>query len=298
MILRLDPRLPLVWRSPTSIQLGIDPPVVVLDDVTELDERMLSALAVGVSDSGLAMIAGKRDDDREALLAALGPALSTAPAAPLAATVAVHGTESLVTAIASMLSHSGVDVVLGPDAAALAETSPDLAIVAGTFVLPPDLHALWLRRDVPHVPVVLGDAGAVVGPVVEPGSGPCLLCLELHRRDRDTAWPAIATQLLGRRSRAESSVLVAEAAAAACRLALDRIRAGAGAAASLRIDAATGRRETRAWERHPECGCRGIAHLLGREAGAPAPDEVSPARPGTGWASAARSAPAAGRMTS
>lgn len=293
MILRLDPRLPLVWRTPTSIQLGIEPPVVVLDDVTELDERMLAALAVGVSDSGLAMIAGKRDDDREALLAALGPALATAPVTPLSATVAVHGTESVVAAVASMLSHTGIDVVTGPDAAALAEVSPDLAIVAGTFVLPPDLHGLWLRRDVPHVPVVIGDAGAVVGPVVEPGSGPCLLCLELHRRDRDAAWPAIATQLLGRRSRAESPVLVTEAAAAACRLALDRIRTGASAPASLRIDAATGRREARTWERHPECGCRGIAHLLGRDA-----PEVSPARPGNGWASAARSAPAAGRMTS
>ena len=292
MILRLDPRLPLVWRTPASVQLGIDPVVVVLDGVTELDERMLAALVVGVSDSGLAMIAGARTAERDALLAALGPALSTAPLAPLTATVAVHGAESLVSAIATTLAQSGIDVVTGPDAASLAEQHPALAIIAAHYVLPPDLHGVWLRRDVPHLPVVLGDAGMTVGPLIEPGSGPCLLCLELHRRDLDPAWPAIAAQLLGRRSRAESPVVVMEGAAAASRLALERLTAGAGAAASLRIDAATGRREVRTWLRHPDCGCSGIAHLLGRET------EVSPAQPGTDWASAARRAPAAGLKTS
>jgi bacteriocin biosynthesis cyclodehydratase domain-containing protein len=298
MILRLDPRLPLVWRSPSSVQLGIDPVVVVLDDVTGTDERMLAALVVGVSDSGLAMIAGTHTAERDSLLAALEPALLTTRAAPVTATVAVHGSEALVATIASTLAHSGIDVVTGPDAASLAEQRPALAIVAGHYVLPPELHALWLRRDVPHLPVVMGDAGVVVGPVIEPGSGPCLLCLELHRRDLDAAWPAVATQLLGRRSRAETPVLVMEGAAAACRIALERLASGASAAASLRIDAATGRREVRAWQPHPECGCRGIAHLLGREQpGAPEP-AASPARPGTGWASAARRAPAAGRLTS
>lgn len=293
MILRLDPRLPLVWRSPSSVQLGVDPVVVVLDDVTERDERMLAALVVGVSDSGLAMIAGGHLDELDTLLAALGPALASAPTRPSSATVAVHGSDSLVSAIASTLAHSGIDVVTGPDATALAEQSPALAIVAAHHVLPPEAHTLWLRRDVPHLPVVLGDASVTVGPVVEPGAGPCLVCLELHRRDRDPAWPAIATQLLGRHSRAESPVLVMEGAAAACRMVLERIGAGPAGAASVRIDAASGRREVRAWQPHPECGCRGIAHLLGREAGA-----ATPALPGTDWASAARTAPAAGLRTS
>ncbi|CAN5237722.1 hypothetical protein BH09ACT5_BH09ACT5_19810 [soil metagenome] len=290
MILRLDPRLPLVWRTPASVQLGVDPVVVVIDDVTETDERMLSALSVGVSETGLAMIAGCGPEERDALLEALGPAVLRVPLTPVTATVAVHGSEALASSIASTLAHSGIDVVTGPDAAALAERRPALAIIAAQYVLPPELHALWLRRDVPHLPVVMGDAAVTVGPVIEPGDGPCLLCLELHRRDLDGAWPAIAAQLLGRRSRAETPVLVMEGAAAASRLALERLAAGAGAAASLRIYAATGRREVRNWQAHPECGCRGIAHLMGRE--------VSPARPGSGWASAARTAPAGVRRTS
>lgn len=292
MILRLDPRLPLLWRTPTSIQLGVDPVVVILDDVTELDERMLAALAVGVSASGLAMIAKGHDDERHALLTALGSALRAAPTAPVSATVAVHGSDELAAVVASALARSGLDVVTGPDPSSLAEHSPALAIVAAHHVLAPEVHGLWLRRDIPHLPVVLGDAGVTVGPVVEPGAGPCLLCLELHRRDADPAWPAVATQLLGRRSRAESAVLVMEGAAAASRLALERLSSGTSNATSLRIDAVTGRREVRSWLAHPECGCRGIAHLLGRD------EPVSPALPGSGWASAARSAPAAGLPTS
>jgi bacteriocin biosynthesis cyclodehydratase domain-containing protein len=289
MILRLDPRLPLVWRAPTSIQLGIDPVVVVLDDVTEADERMIAALAVGVSSTGLAMVARATPAERDALLAALSPALWAVPT-PRTAPVAVHGSDALVAAIASALANSGVDVLTGPDAAALAEHHPTLAILAAHYVFPPELHGLWLRRDIPHLPVLLGDGGVVVGPVIEPGTGPCLLCLELHRRDTDEAWPAIATQLLGRHSPAETPVLVMEGAAAASRVALERLGAGPGAATSLRIDAATGRRDLRAWQHHPECGCRGIAELL-------AP-ELSPVRPGSDWASAARHARAGALRTS
>ncbi|MGL4340787.1 MAG: TOMM precursor leader peptide-binding protein, partial [Rhodoglobus sp.] len=122
------------------------------------------------------------------------------------------------------------------------------------------LHALWLRRDVPHLPVVLSDTSAMIGPLVEPGSGPCLLCLELHRRDADDAWPAIATQLLGRRRQVKSAMLAGEAAIAAARMAIAQLGgpAAVGAAHSLRIDAATGVRRRREWQEHPLCGCRGI----------------------------------------
>ena len=250
---------------------------------------MLAALAVGVSSTGLAMVARATLAERDALLAALSAALPPAPM-PRPATVAVHGSEALVAAIASALANSGVEVVTGPDPAALAEHSPTLAILAAHYVFPPELHSVWLRRDVPHVPVLLGDVGVVVGPVIEPGTGPCLLCLELHRRDSDEAWPAIATQLLGRQSAAESPVLVMEGAAAASRLALERLGAGPGAATSVRIDAATGRRDVRTWQPHPGCGCSGIAELL--------EPELSPTRPGTDWANAARRARAGVLRTS
>ena len=285
MILRLDPLLPLVWRSPVSVQLGIDPPVVVLDNVTETQERLLAALLVGVSEPGATMIAHGRLAERDDLLARLKPALESLQHASPVATVAISGDSQLVTTIAEALASSSVRVLTAARAAELADSGADLAIIAAHYVLAPELHSIWLRRDVPHLPVVLSDTGVVVGPMIEPGAGPCLLCLELHRRDADPAWPALATQLLGRSSRAGSPALVLEAAAAVCRAVLDRLSSDAGAASSTRIDAATGQRESREWHPHSECGCRGIDRLLDRE-------PVSPGRPGTGWADAARRAPA------
>ncbi len=284
MVLKLDPRYPLVWRTPTAVQIGVDPSLVVLERVSNLQERMLAALVVGVSEPGLTMIADGATGDRDALLAALAPVLVGADGAAIVPTVAVSGSDELVTAITTALRGSGLSVVPAQGGGELADIRPDLAVVADHFVLPPDMHAFWLRRDVPHLPVVIGDAAVTVGPFVEPGDGPCLLCLELHRRDADGSWPAIAAQLLGRRSRAESAVLLAETAAIVGRAVLVRLAGGPGEPVSTRVDAVSGSRSQQRWRTHPECGCRGVDALL-------SPDPISPGQPGTGWADAARRAP-------
>ncbi|MDF1479547.1 hypothetical protein PYV02_10680 [Leifsonia sp. H3M29-4] len=277
MVLRLDPRFPVVWRTPSSVQLGVDPPVAIVEALTETQERMLAALAVGVSESGLAMLARGHDDERASLIAAIAPALEAPTDEPRVPTVAITG--PLAEAIVPVLAASGVQVLVGADAGALRDARPDLAIATAHYVLEPELHAFWLRRDVPHLPIVLGDTGATVGPMIEPGTGPCLLCLELHRRDADPAWPAIASQLLGRRSGAESAVLLAELSGMAARAVLARLADGPGPAHSVRLDAATGARRARRWAVHPECGCRGL-------------DALSPGRPESGSAGDRRLEPA------
>src|SRR3954462_11769222 len=57
MVLALDPRIPRVWRTPHSIQFGVDEPALVLDGVSAADERMLVALAAGVTVEGLPPVA-------------------------------------------------------------------------------------------------------------------------------------------------------------------------------------------------------------------------------------------------
>lgn len=258
MILRLDPRWPLVWRTPTSVQLGVDPPVVVLDPVTELEERLLAALAVGVSESGLSMIARGHDGVRASLLERIAPALEPREAAPIAPAIAIVGVRPFGAELEALLLTRGVRVIApaGPE-------RPDLAVVVSHHVIPPDQQAYWLRRDVPHLPVVFTDRAVHVGPVVEPGAGPCLLCLELHHRDADPAWPAIASQLLGRVGTSESALTGREAAVVAARLILTRVSSGPATQHTVvRIDAETGARETTAVEAHPDCGCRGIAGLV------------------------------------
>jgi bacteriocin biosynthesis cyclodehydratase domain-containing protein len=293
MTLRLDPRFPLVWRTPTSVQLGIDPPIVRLNDVTEGQERLLAALALGVTAPGLTMIAAGKLEERDELLAAVEPVLDDSPA-NLSVTVAVSGSGAFADALARILAASGVRVHRSVNPADVAETRPDLAVLAGHFVLPPESHGLWLRRDVPHLPVVFSDTGVVIGPFVEPGTGPCLLCLELAHRDADQAWPAIASQLLGKRGSAETAVLAHEAAGLAARWVLERAREGTpsitGPSIAVRLDAATGRRTQRLARQHPECGCRGISHLLDPEQLSVAPSGPQYRR-GNDWADAELPAP-------
>jgi len=303
VILKLDPRWPVAWRTPTSVQLGIDPPLFILEDVTETHERVLAALEVGVSEAGLGIVSRGRVAEAQELLDIIDAALlpPTPDREPLL--VAISGADPTVMEIARALGGSNVHTVVGERAEDLIDQGADLAVVVGHYVLAPSLHAVWLRRDVPHLAVVFSDTGVQIGPVVEPGTGACLRCLELHRRDTDPAWPAVATQLLGRGGSAQPALLVMECAAAVARVVLGRLRDDSGASApgeasgSLRIDAETGARTTRDWTAHPECGCLGIAALIDR----PALEDKRRAirgRRGSGWADAARRAPKPDPLTS
>ena len=273
MVLRIDPRYPLVWRSPSSLQLGVASPVVVLHEVSVADELMLSALLAGVSRPGLEMIARGRGVDgaaASALLEAVAPALQRAQQ-PRSHTVTLVGAGLTANRIAATLADEGVRVNVAHDAEAAASAGGDLAIAVGHYVLAPDLHGLWLRRDVPHLPVVLSDTSTTVGPIVEPGTGPCLYCLQRYRTDADPAWPALSAQLWGRRSVVETALVAGEVAAVACRAALARLDVGHAASvhSSTEISVRSGESTTRLWTAHPECGCTGVSAAVRRESGSP-----------------------------
>ena len=294
MILRLDPRLPVVWRSPMSVQIGFDPPRVRLDDVSPTTERLIAALVAGVTRPGLTMIAGRDTLECDALLEALRPALLGAPdetrqaGLPVAVpTTVVAGSGPTAIALVGALAGGGSRVLRSGDPAEVATTIdepgvelPDAAVLIGHYVLAPTAGGVWLRRDVPHLPVVFSDSGVQIGPLITPGTGPCLHCLELHHRDADAAWPALASQLFGRSTAADAAPLSLEAAAQACRMVLAalsvRVSAPIRPAQSLYIRADTGERQWREWAAHAECDCRGIRLLAD-----PKPTE---GRQGIGWA--------------
>jgi len=294
MVLRIDPRYPLVWRSPTSLQLGVSSPVVVLHEVSEADELMLSALLAGVSKPGLTMIArggGVDDSAAAALLDAVAPALET-PTPPRSYAVTLVGSGPTADRIGATLAEEGVRVSTANDADAAAAAGGDLAIAVGHYVLAPELHGLWLRRDVPHLPVVLSDTSSTVGPMVEPGTGPCLYCLQRYRTDADPAWPALSAQLWGKRSGIESTLVASEIAAVASRAAIARLDAGHAASAhfSTEISVGSGQSTTRPWLPHPECGCTGVSAAVRPESGSPGAGRGGtrrssfPSRPTTGSA--------------
>lgn len=72
---------------------------------------------------------------------------------------------------------------------------PDLVILAAMGAIRPDAGEPWLRRGIPHLPLVVQGHRVQVGPLIAGGAGPCLSCMDLHRRDRDAAWPTLLSQL-------------------------------------------------------------------------------------------------------
>ncbi|CAN5176616.1 cyclodehydratase [soil metagenome] len=258
MVLKLAAGIPMVWRTPTSVQLGVEAPLVVLDEVTATVERLLAALEAGISRSGWQMVAhdgGMSVDDADALLGRLAPALARDD--PASGRVLVTGEGALAIELAAQLADVGL-------LTAATDPSPDLVVLVAAWVVGPDDHGTWLRRDIPHLPVVLGDAGVTVGPFVEPGRGPCLYCVHLTRVDADPAWPAIATQLWGRPAPPLTRTAVAAAAAFTTRRIVTRfadMRAGElpDPATVWRIvsdrGADGGAVSAQQRSRHPSCSC-------------------------------------------
>jgi hypothetical protein len=146
------------------------------------------------------------------------------------------------------------------DADASNATDCDLAIAISHYVLAPALRGVWLRRDLPHLTVNFSDTRVELGPIIEPGRGPCLYCIERHRTDADEAWPAIISQLWGRRSALESPAIVGEVVAVVARMAIRRLteEPTPPSFSTLELDALTGERSNRAWSIHRECGCTGL----------------------------------------
>ena len=251
MVVRLDPRFPIVWRTPTSLQLGVAAPRAVLESVSSADERMISALVDGISESGLAMLgraAGASDADVAALLHHVRPALIASPAAPRR--VLVSGAGHTPAAIARAIAARGHTLVA---------ERPDFVVATAHYVVPPELHGVWLRRDIPHLPVVVLDTAVEIGPIVEPGAGPCLYCALGDATEADPAWPAMASQLHGMPSLADTPEVAGEVAALVGRVVARRLDTGPAAthvAFTLNLD--SGVVSSRQRRRRSDCGCAGI----------------------------------------
>ncbi len=312
---RLKPALRLVWRGPTTVQIGLDPRRgTVLDGLTASDRDLVERLAshtstqpstdrerdlVALLDQADLLIRRPTDPHR---LADLGPARARfcpdADAWSLLGAdtdgwerlagrrhraVQLHdrlgaiGGSRVAAALTAALSASGVGRVGAPGApptrrTAAASDSPDLVVLLEADAADAARAGPLVSRDVAHLSVVVREGGVDVGPLVVPGQGACLRCLDLHRADRDPAWPRVLAQLLARRTArrppAEEATLAQLAGALAALQVLGRLdaleesappgRAASTAAASATLEARLpdGLVTRRVWTTHPECGCR------------------------------------------
>jgi len=245
-VLRLDPTIPIVWRDAFTLQLGGEPPLLVLERIPAHEERMLAALVGGVPRAALAAIGSCPMAAVDAFLERIRPHLQAAPAPPCRVAIRARGPHHRLigeTARAlGLLARGG-------------ETARRAGIVVGTHAIPAGDYRDWLRRDLPHVGVVFGDTRVVVSAVVLPGRTACLRCADLWRRDADPAWPTLATQLVERPAATMlDPILRAEALAVAARRVMTDHRSAEGARRGVVLTAAA-RVEQLPASPHPECGC-------------------------------------------
>lgn len=274
----LDPALPVLLRPDGAVQVGWDPRRAVLvrpplglspaslaivlramaAPMSLNDLRRLAA-AHGLGDEagfdeliyGLVAVGAVRERGRSRG----GPALS----------IRVHGAGPLSELVAEGLRCSGARVGVSSHAnASGAPAGVDLVVLTDTLATDPrllrDLHA----ARVPHLPVRVRDGTGMIGPLVIPGVTSCLTCADLHRTDRDAAWPALAIQLRDVTAHADHPTVLATAALALAQLhhIIAAVRGtdppGAPPAtmnATVEVDVAAHTIRARRWSRHPLCGC-------------------------------------------
>jgi bacteriocin biosynthesis cyclodehydratase domain-containing protein len=215
------------------------------------------------------------------------------------AAVAVHGTSRITTSIASTLGSAGigwVQLVHGQEVSAGdscpgglspadegarfrvagvqairryapdVDTAPiprgrfaDLVILTDPVPAEPSVRESLHLDGLAHLSVGVDGSNAVIGPLVVPGTSSCLRCADLHRSERDPAWPMLALQLSSRpRHRIATDVALCVAAtglAVGQALAyLDGLRPET-ANATLEWQLPDWRLRRRTWLPHHDCDC-------------------------------------------
>jgi hypothetical protein len=118
------------------------------------------------------------------------------------------------------------------------------------------LAASHAQRRQPHLSVTVREGVAVVGPLVPRTGGPCLNCIELHRRERDPGWPELSGQFGGAAPEPCGVATVLAATAYAMAEALAFLDGGVPETLGRAVEIiAPGRFRRRTWPPHPGCGC-------------------------------------------
>jgi hypothetical protein len=139
------------------------------------------------------------------------------------------------------------------------ERAADLVVLTDPAPVDPSLRSALHHDGVPHLRATVDGEQATVGPLVIPGRTSCLQCADLHRTDRDPAWPALAVQLAARpRRRVSSDVALCVAtvgvAVGQALAHLDRQRPST-LGASLEWQLPDWRLRRRNWPAHHGCDC-------------------------------------------
>lgn len=188
---------PLVWRTPHSLQIGIDHPVTTLEDVPDQAAPLIHALQSGVSRDGYLLLA-KQLNVRQPVALALVEGLSSAfedEEARVRPRLVVSGHSVARVIVAETMSQWGYEVSL---ANSPEPTQSDVVhLLAADYLTDPQWLSRYGSGRSPHVPLVFSDHSVTAGPLIIPGATPCLSCRELFLREVEPHWLSLGSQLWG-----------------------------------------------------------------------------------------------------
>lgn len=105
----------------------------------------------------------------------------------------------------------------------------------------------------PHLAAMFRTTEVAVTPVLR--SSPCLGCLDRWRTENDSAWPVIASQLIGKREYLEDAASALFAASVVVSEILTHLDGRKATETGARLDVKTQTIHEWGWSRHPECDC-------------------------------------------
>ncbi|NLG23541.1 MAG: hypothetical protein GX555_19180 [Actinomycetales bacterium] len=266
---RLRPGARPVRRGPGEVQFGLSPAHgIVLAGLTDREARLLLSLAgtSGAScDDVLAQRFGVSAERVAELVMTLGGHgllvdAGATPRDPDSCCLAIPGRGNVIDRIREELAGVGAGRVI-TDHDQPTGLGADLVVLCAVDAIAPDQGRAWQDAGVPQLPVVLRDGEVVIGPLVRPGRSACLRCLDLHRRDRDLAWPRILSQLTSPTPDLTRRVDAAPARASTVGALVAMITlecldsAGGPPGVSWHVALPLPEVCTRRWERHPACDC-------------------------------------------
>lgn len=279
---QLTAALPVLHRPDGGLQLGLEAPAgLVLASPPAAASRVLEALCRPCTSERLEQIAGSSSGRwLPGLLAALVDAGLLAEPAPALRPITVVGSGRLTELVTRLLLDAvpAPIRVLGlgapgvptraierlrcrhPDRlsfAAASDTHDQTGLVLCCAAsMEADRVLLSELGGRPQLVVSGSDLGVGVGPFIVPGRTPCLHCEDLHRTQRDPAWPELLAQLCRQRPAPVRAAELHWAASTAVLHARSWLagRLPDSVAATLILDA-DGSLRVRRLRAHPGCGC-------------------------------------------